>query len=277
MYTVIEKQTIAPSVKRIKIQAADIARKAAAGQFVMIMVEEKGERIPLTITDKDASAGTIDIIFQEVGYTTERLGEVSPGENLTAVLGPLGKPTEVKRYGTVVCVGGGIGTAEMLPVAGAMKQGNNEVIAIIGARTKSLILFEKEIRKICSELYVTTDDGSYGRKGVVVDVLRDLLTLPEGGKKIHLVYAVGPVAMMAGVAEVTRPCGIKTIVSLNPIMVDATGMCGSCRCMVAGEMKFACVDGPEFDGHQVDFDELNRRLQLFKEQEEQKKLLSRRI
>ncbi|MBL7130537.1 MAG: sulfide/dihydroorotate dehydrogenase-like FAD/NAD-binding protein [Candidatus Omnitrophica bacterium] len=265
MYKIIKKENLAESVKRIVVEAPFVAVNAKAGQFVMVMADENGERIPLTLADTDKAKGLISLIFQEVGFSTKKLGCLNQGDNIFSVLGPLGKATHVEKYGDVVCIGGGVGIAEILPVSKAFKDAGNKVIGIIGARSKELLILEEEMRRACNELFITTDDGSYERRGFVTDTLKDLI---EKVSKPALVYAIGPVPMMAKVAEVTKPYNIKIIVSLNPIMVDATGMCGSCRVTVAGQTKFGCVDGPEFDAHQVDFKELMQRLTLFKEQEE---------
>lgn len=248
-----------------------VSVNAKAGQFVVVMIEESGERIPLTLADTDKSKGLISLIFQEVGFTTKKLGLLNEGDTLFAVLGPLGKPTHSEKVGTVICIGGGVGIAEVYPVSRAFKEAGNHVIGIIGARSKELLILEEEMKKVCEELFVTTDDGSYGRKGFVTDVLKEQLDKIANAKDTNncLVYAIGPVPMMARVADVTRPYNVKTVVSLNPIMVDATGMCGSCRVTVAGETKFGCVDGPEFDAHQVDFKELTERLSFFKQQEQE--------
>jgi len=257
---------LAPENKLFEIMQPSIARKAVPGQFVVIIHSEKGERIPLTIADTNKVKGTITIIFQEVGKSTMELGTFKEGDRLQDVIGPLGKPTEIEHYGTVVCVGGGVGIAPLYPIAKALKEAGNKVIGILGARTENLLILEKEFKEITDELYITTDDGSYGRKGFVSDELNRLI---EEGYKITRVWAIGPAIMMKVVSEVTRPHNIKTIVSLNPIMVDGTGMCGCCRVEVGGETKFACVDGPEFDGHLVDFDLLMKRQAMYKKEEKQ--------
>jgi ferredoxin--NADP+ reductase len=263
MNTIIERIDLNPSVVRMIIEAHDIAHAARPGQFVAVMAQETGERIPLTIADSDSAAGTITLIFQKVGRTTERLAALRAGDSVAHILGPLGHPTPVDLVGTVVCVGGGVGVAEMYPVARAFKNAGNRVLCIIGARTKALLILEDLLRAVCDTISVTTDDGSAGRKGFVTEALKETLTqnLP------NLVYCIGPVLMMKAVSNLTQPYGIKTVVSLNPVMVDATGMCGSCRCKVAGKTVFGCVDGPDFDGHQVDFDALLKRLDMYKEQE----------
>ncbi|HOX55071.1 MAG: sulfide/dihydroorotate dehydrogenase-like FAD/NAD-binding protein [Candidatus Omnitrophica bacterium] len=265
MHSIRSKKILAPGINEIEIDAFEIAQKAKAGQFVIVIADEKGERIPLTLAGWNPKNGTIKLIFQEVGHSTKTLAQLKLGDNIHAILGPLGKPTEIKNVGTVVCIGGGVGIAEVYPVSRAFKNEGNEVIGIIGSRSKDLIFLEKEMKDTCDQLYVTTDDGSYGQKGLVTEVLNKLF---QAHKHIDVVYAIGPVPMMAAVAEYTRPLKIKTIVNLNPIMVDATGMCGACRVTVGGKTYFGCVDGPEFDGHLVDFKELRSRLNLFKEQEE---------
>lgn len=252
-----------PTIKKIVVEAPDVARNASCGQFGVVIADEKGERIPLTLADWDKEKGTITLIFQEVGFSTKKLGALEVGDKIAHILGPLGQPTEVKKIGTVICIGGGVGIAEVYPVSRAFKNARNKVIGIIGARSKDLLILEKEMKEVCDELYVATDDGSYGKKGFVTDILKEILQ-----HNSQLIYAIGPVPMMKAVSDTTRPFGIKTLVGLNPILVDATGMCGSCRCRVAGKTVFACVEGPEFDGHQVDFEELQKRLNLFKEQEE---------
>ena len=265
MYKIIEKQKLSDVVVKMVIEAPDVAAKRKAGQFIVLMTDEKGERIPLTLVDSDAEKGTITIIFQVVGKTTALLDDMSEGESLFTVLGPLGQPTEMKNFGTAVCVGGGVGIGVAYPVIKALAEAGNKVIPIIGARTKDILILEDEIRSISDELIVATDDGSYGVHGFVTNVLQDLI---DSGEKIDIVFAIGPVPMMKFLCEVTRPYGIKTIVSLNPIMVDATGMCGACRVSVGGETKFACVDGPEFDGHKVDFGLLMTRLKTYNNQEQ---------
>jgi len=264
MNIIISKKTIGPNVKQLIVSAPDIAKNAQPGQFVVLRVDKKGERIPLTIADKDPVQGTITLIFQEVGKTTRALGLLNVQESIADILGPLGRCTEITKSGTVLCVGGGVGVAEILPVARAFRQAGNRVIGIIGARTKDLLILENEMKEACEKLYVTTDDGSYGEKGFVSDVIRRLIA---DGIHIDEVYAIGPLPMMRVVSGVTKECNIKTVVSLNPIMVDGTGMCGACRVTVGDKTVFACVDGPEFDGHQVNWDELSARLSLFKSEE----------
>ncbi len=248
---------------RLEVVAPEIAKKAQPGQFVALMVKEEGERIPLTVVSKDLSRGTITLILQEAGLTTKLLGRLNIGESLFSLVGPLGHPTEIRKFGKVIIVGGGVGIAEILPVGEALKSAGNHVTTILGARSKSLLILEKELKAVSDEFYVATDDGSYGRKGFNADILTELLT--KG--KYDLVYAVGPIPMMRKVASITQPAGIKTLVSLNALMVDATGMCGCCRVSVAGETKFSCVDGPDFDAHKVDWDELIKRNKIYVEQE----------
>lgn len=256
MYKIIEKQKLSDTITKLVIESPLVAKKRKAGNFVMIRVIEGGERIPITIADSDIEKGTVTIIVQAIGKTTKMLCSLNAGENVLDFVGPLGEPTPIHNYGTVVCIGGGVGTAEVYPIAKALREAGNEVIGIIGARSKDLIILEKEMGEVCNKLYITTDDGSYSRKGFVSDQLLDLI---NNGTKIDGVYAIGPIPMMKVCANVTKPFGIKTYVSLNPIMIDGTGMCGGCRVTVGGKMKFACVDGPEFDAHEVDFEELIMR------------------
>jgi len=264
MYLITRKSILAPSITRFEIEAPFIARKRKAGNFVMIRVEEGGERIPLTIADSDAGAGTITIIVQAVGGTTKLLCSKEVGDALLDVVGPLGNPTPIKNHGTVACVGGGVGTAELYPIARALREAGNTVFSIIGARSRELVILEEELKEISGNVFVTTDDGSYARKGFVTDQLKDLLDRPSG---IKAVYAIGPLPMMKAVSKLTAGYGITTYVSLNTIMVDGTGMCGGCRVTINGEMKFACVDGPEFEGQQVDFDELMMRNRTYVDKE----------
>lgn len=270
MFKVIDKRILAKDVIRMVVDAPAVAKKAQPGQFVVVVIDEKGERIPLTLADWDSKLGTVTLIFQAVGFTTRRLGALNIADKIEHLLGPLGHPTEVKKFGTVVCIGGGVGVAEVYPVSRAFKEAGNRIIGIIGSRSKELLILEDEMRLICDELFITTDDGTYGSKGLVTDILKELLTVVE--KSTHtqypdLVYCIGPVLMMKAVSQLTKNYTVKTIVSLNPIMVDATGMCGACRCTVGGKTVFGCVDGPDFDGHSIDFDELAKRLKLFKDEE----------
>lgn len=264
MNEILEKVTLAEGIKFIKIKNPLIAQKAQPGQFVVIRLKEISERIPLTLQNFDRTAGTINIVFQEVGKSTNELGCVEIGDTIADVVGPLGKPTGIEKFGTVVCIGGGVGTPEVYPVARALKNAGNYVISIIGARNKSLLIMEQEMRYMSDELFITTDDGSYGQKGFVTDVLKGVL---EKNDKVVRVLAVGPVVMMKAVSEVTKPYKIKTLVSLNPIMLDGTGMCGVCRVEVDGKTKFACIDGPEFDGHLVNYDLLLQRLKIYLKEE----------
>ena len=252
------------SIKRFVIEAPRIARKQQPGQFVILRIHEQGERIPLTIESSDPANGTISVVVQAVGKTTHLLNSLQTGDFIADVVGPLGKPSEVATFGTVVVVGGGVGTAMAYPTAAALKRAGNRVISIIGARSKDLVILENEMRVVSDTLLVTTDDGSYGQKGLVTDRLRELI---EEGTPIDLVLAVGPVVMMRAVAELTRAPKIRTVVSLNPIMIDGTGMCGGCRVLVDGKSQFACVDGPEFDAHRVNFDVLVQRNAMYHEAE----------
>ncbi|MCL2506430.1 MAG: sulfide/dihydroorotate dehydrogenase-like FAD/NAD-binding protein [Endomicrobia bacterium] len=264
MFKIVFKEVMAHNVKSYIISAPDIAKNAKAGQFVMVRINDKGERVPLTIASADIANGTIRIIFQEAGKTTKQLGRLAEGDCIKDILGPLGIPTEIKKYGTVVAVAGGVGTAEVLPVINYLRAERNKIISIIGARNKDLILLENEINKNSDELIIATDDGSKGVKGFVTTALTDLI---KKGEKIDMVYAIGPVPMMKSVSNLTKEYSIPTFVSLNPIMVDGTGMCGACRVTVDGKTRFACVEGPEFDAHKIDWDELISRLSLFRELE----------
>ena len=256
MYHIIQTETLAPTVTKLTVEAPLIARKRKAGNFVIVRPTPTGERIPLTIVDSDPDKGTIVIIVQAIGKTTHIITEMVEGEYLMDVVGPLGEPTPVSDFGTVVCIGGGVGTAVIYPIAKALKEAGNRVISIIGARSRELVILEDEMAAVSDELIVTTDDGSHGKKGFVTDALQEVIA---GQGKPDAVYAIGPLPMMRAVANVTREPGIRTWVSLNPIMMDGTGMCGACRVTVGNKMKFACVDGPEFDAHEVNFDELIAR------------------
>lgn len=248
------------------LEAPEIAGKRQAGQFIVLKIDEKGERIPLTIVDSDAKAGTITIIFQIVGKTTDRLARMNAGEEIMDLQGPLGNPTEIENFGHVVCVGGGVGVGVVYPLAVALKAAGNRVTSIIGSRTKDLLILEDEMAKVSDKLIVTTDDGTCGLKGFVSQALQSII---DSGEKIDHVFAIGPVPMMRVTCDVTKPYKIPTVVSLNSIMVDATGMCGACRVSVGGKTKFTCVDGPEFNGHEVDFGLLTTRLRMYCEQEKQ--------
>ncbi|WP_296304055.1 sulfide/dihydroorotate dehydrogenase-like FAD/NAD-binding protein [uncultured Desulfovibrio sp.] len=262
---ILEKESLIPGrTSKLVLHAPQIARNARPGHFVMLRMNANGERIPLTIADTDPEKGTIVIVYLVMGKSTALLEDLKAGDSILDVCGPLGKPTHIEKNGTVVCVGGGTGIAAMHHIAKGHWRAGNRVVGVIGARTRDLLLFEKELSSFAHELLISTDDGSYGRKGLVTDLLRERL---ETDKDVFEVVAVGPVPMMAAVAETTRSFGVRTTVSLNPIMVDGIGMCGACRVTVGGKTKFACVDGPEFDGHQVDFAELRRRLGAFREQE----------
>lgn len=267
MYKIIKKVELSSGVKLFVMEARLISRKCLPGQFVILRIDEDGERVPLTIADFDREAGTITLIFQEVGDTTRQLGTLNEGDSILDLAGPLGTATEIENFGTVVCVGGGIGVAPLYPIARAYKQAGNKVISIIGARNADLLILEQEMAAVSDELIITTDDGSKGRKGLVIHPLEEILA----SQKIERVMAVGPVIMMKSVAAVTKPHGVHTLVSLNPIMVDGTGMCGGCRVSVGNKNKFACVDGPEFDGHEVDFDGLMARQRMYHDYERRSK------
>jgi ferredoxin--NADP+ reductase len=264
MFKILAKNVLADNIKRIEVHAPDIAKRAKAGQFVIVRVTDKGERVPLTVAGRNLKTESITLIFQENGKTTRLLGSLEPGTAVKDVLGPLGHPTEPLSGGTVVAIGGGVGVAEILPVSRMFRENGSKVIGIIGARNRDMVILENEMTDACDTLHVTTDDGSHVRKGFVTDVLKELL---QQDVKADMVYAIGPVPMMRAVCGVTKQFNIKTIVSLNPIMVDGTGMCGACRVTVNNETKFACVDGPEFDGHAVAWDELVMRLSVFSARE----------
>jgi len=261
LHKILQKREMAENtVCQFKVEALRIAHKAKPGQFVVLRVNETGERIPLTMAGTDPSAGTIDLIFQVVGKSTALLRTLNVGDSITDIIGPLGKPTHVENLGTVICVGGGTGVAVMYPITKAYKEAGNHVIAIIGSRTKSLLVLEDEMRAASHDLRVTTDDGSYGHHGFVTDVLRKIL---DEQKDVKLIVGIGPVPMMKFLCRMTKEYEVRTMVSLNPIMVDATGMCGACRVTVGGKTRFCCVDGPEFDGHEVDYDELVKRQRAY--------------
>ena len=265
MYKIEEKEVLAPSIKKIKVKAPLIAKKTQPGNFIILRIGEKGERIPLTVADYEPETGLITIIFQEVGYTTKKLGTLEVGDFIKDIVGPLGNSIQVEGYDRVVCIGGGSGTALLYPKVKALQEEGTEVITITGCRTKELIILEEELDQYSDELYICTDDGSYCHQGFVTDILEDLLNQDEN---IDLVIAIGPVPMMAAVADMTEPYQIKTIVSLNSLMIDGTGMCGGCRVTVDGETKFTCVDGPAFDAHKVDFKVLNNRLSYYDDEED---------
>ncbi len=268
MPTLLEIKEIAPAFKQYVVEIPEIARKHQAGQFVIILLHDHGERIPLTIADSDAEAGTITLVVQEVGKSTMEMGLMSEGDQIE-VVGPLGTPTHIENFGTCVCVGGGAGIAPLLPIARAMKKAGNEVISILGGRTKELVILRDEMTQASTEIIYTTDDGSFGAKGFVTNALDRLIE--ERGKP-DIVVAIGPAIMMKAVADMTRPLEISTVVSLNTIMIDGTGMCGGCRVSVGGESKFVCVDGPEFDAHTVDFDLMMKRQATFLPEEQAARL-----
>lgn len=266
MFKIIHAQFLAPGIKRFVIAAPRIARKQKPGQFVILRIYEEGERIPVTIENSAPANGTIAIVVQSAGKTTSLLNSLETGDSILDVVGPLGKPSEIRNYGTVVVVGGGVGTAMAYPTAAALKRAGNHVISVVGARNKELVILESEMRAVSDSLMITTDDGSYADKGFVTDKLRQLI---NDGTRIDLVVAVGPILMMKAVSELTRKQNIPTIVSLNPIMIDGTGMCGGCRVLIDGKSEFACVDGPEFDGHKVNFEVLMQRNAMYRPAEQQ--------
>lgn len=268
-FRIAAKSSLAPGVTRFEVEAPRVARRAKPGQFVIVRVDEQGERVPLTIAERHPDRGTIAIVFQAVGYSTRQMAGMEVGDSLADVLGPLGQPTDIKRYGRVVCVAGGLGIAFIFPEMVGFAEADNEIIAILGARSKDLLFYLDEIRALSAEMHICTDDGSMGRHGLVTDVLRGLL---EKGEHYDYCVATGPLPMMKATAALTKQWRLPTLVSLDPIMVDGTGMCGACRVTVGGEVKFACVDGPDFDGHLVDFDELAKRKRAFAEEEERCRL-----
>lgn len=265
MFPIVARQDFSADICLLQIAAPEIARKAHAGQFFILRIDERGERIPLTFADWDSTAGTVTTVFQKTGKSTHHLGTLQVGDVVQDMIGPLGWPSEVEHFGTVACVGGGVGIAPIYPITRALRQAGNRTIGIIGARNKDLLFWEDEMRQVCDELVVCTDDGSYKRKALVTEPLRELLD--ASSERIDRVVSVGPAIMLKFVARTTAPFQVKTIVSLNPIMVDGTGMCGSCRVEVGGHTQFACVDGPEFDGHQVDWDLLMTRQRIYLEDE----------
>ena len=265
MYKILARRDLVPNIHLFKIAAPKVAKKANAGQFVVVRIDETGERIPLTIADWDREEGSVTVVFMEVGTTTHRLALLKANDQIANFIGPLGLPTHIEKFGTVVCVAGGFAVATIFPIARALKEKGNQVIAIMGARNKDLIFWEDELRSVSDRLIVTTDDGSYARKGLVTEPLKELLE--AGG--VDRVIAIGPSIMMKFSAKTTEPFGVKTIVSLNPIMVDGTGMCGCCRVAVGEETRFACVDGPDFDAHLVDWDLLLARQRIYLDEEEQ--------
>ena len=262
-YKILSKKEICPNQYEITIDAPYVVRNAKAGQFIILRAEENGERIPLTIADVDKEKGILTFVFMAVGYTTKKLAALEVGEELVDLVGPLGKPTHIENYGTVVCVAGGYGAAPCYLIAKAFKEAGNKVYMIMGARTKELIFWQDKMKNACTELFITTDNGSLGIKGFGTTVLEDIMNR----EKVDYVIAVGPMPMMRAVANITKDSGIKTEASMNPIMVDGTGMCGACRLTVGGEVKFACVDGPDFDAHKIDFDEVINRTRIYKDEE----------
>ncbi len=263
-FPILKKENLAPKITLFEIKAPLVARKCKPGQFIIVRLDERGERIPLTIAEYNRAEGTITIVVQDVGKTTHQLSLKNEGDIIEDILGPLGVPAPIEKVGTVLCVGGGVGVALLYPEAKAYKEAKNRIISLIGAQSKKLLFFQDKMEAVSDKILYSTDDGSFGHHGFVTDLVRKIL---ESGEKVDLVIAIGPLAMMKAVAEITRPYKIKTIVSLNPIMVDGTGMCGGCRVRVGGEIKFACVEGPEFDAHLVDFDELMKRQKRFEEEE----------
>jgi ferredoxin--NADP+ reductase len=265
LYQILERQDLTPNIHLFKINAPSVAAKACAGQFIIIRQGENGERIPLTLADWNKRDGSVTVVFMEVGLTTKKLAQLQAGESITDFAGPLGLPTHIENYGKVVCVAGGFAVATIMPITRALKEAGNHVTTIMGARSQSLLFWEKEVGRYSDELIITTDDGSAGRKGLVTEPLRDILA--ASGNDVKRVIAIGPTVMMKFSSKTTEPFKVKTIVSLNPIMVDGTGMCGCCRVSVGGVTRFACVDGPDFDGHEVDWDELMARQRTYLEQE----------
>jgi len=268
MFKILGKKELASKVFYYLIEAADIARKALPGQFIILRLDDRGERIPITVSDSDSKQGTLSLYVQAVGKTSLEMSLMNEGDDILDIVGPLGNPSEIKRFGTVVLLGGGFGIAAIHPIARALTEAGNNTISMLGAQTKERVILEDEMRKVSTDVRIATDDGSYGIRGMVTEILRDML---EGGISIDRVIAIGPLAMMQSISVLTRSYKIKTLVSLNPIMIDGTGMCGACRVAVGGEMKFACVDGPEFDGHAVDFEGLLSRLNSYAPEEKESK------
>jgi ferredoxin--NADP+ reductase len=266
VFKIVKAEFLAPGIKRFVIEASRVARKQKPGQFVIVRLYEQGERIPLTIESSDPERGTISIVVQSAGKTTTLLNSLKTGDNILDIVGPLGKPSHVAKFGTVVVIGGGVGTAMAYPTAAAMKRAGNRVVSIVGARTKELVILESEMRQVSDALMLTTDDGSYADKGFVTDKLRQLI---DNGVRIDLVLAIGPIPMMRAVAQMAKKEGLHAIVSLNPIMIDGTGMCGGCRVLVDGKSQFACVDGPEFEADRVNFDVLVQRNSMYRNAEQQ--------
>jgi len=265
MYRILDREDLTSEIHLLKIEAPGVTKKAQAGQFIIVRIDEKGERIPLTIADWDGKEGSVTIVFMEVGTSTRKLASLNTGDSIVDFVGPLGRPTEIEQFGTVVCVAGGFAIATIMPIARTMRKAGNRVVSIMGFRTKNLVFWEERLSSVSDELIVTTDDGSYKRKGLVTEPLKELLQ----ETRIERVIAIGPTVMMKFCSLTTKPFGVKTIVSLNPIMVDGTGMCGCCRVSVGGETKFACVDGPDFDGHEVDWDLLMKRQRTYLDEEKE--------
>jgi len=268
MYHVVKKRLLATGIALLEVNAPAVAAKVEPGQFVIVRVDELSERIPLTVMDFDREKGTITIVVQDVGYSSAIITRMNEGDQFQDFVGPLGVASEIENYGTVVCIGGGLGIAPIYPIARALKEAGNHVISVLGSRSADLLILEDEMRAVSSEVVVATNDGSQGVKGFVTDGLAEVLAQ---GHQVKTIWAIGPMIMMKAVVDYTRPLGIKTIVSMNPIMVDGTGMCGACRISVGNETKFACVDGPEFDGHLVDFDLAMKRLAFYKDEENRAK------
>ncbi|MGI6119002.1 MAG: sulfide/dihydroorotate dehydrogenase-like FAD/NAD-binding protein [Desulfosporosinus sp.] len=264
MYRVVKKRQLSPAVVLLEIAAPAVAAKVEPGQFVIVRVDELGERIPLTVMNFDREKGIVTLVVQEVGYTSALINRMNEGDEFLDFVGPLGVPSDIKNHGTVVCIGGGLGIAPLYPIARALKDIGNYVISILGSRSADLLILEEEMRAVSNEVIIATNDGSKGMKGFVTDGLAQVL---DQGHQVKVIWAIGPMVMMKAVVDYTRPKGIKTIVSMNPIMVDGTGMCGACRISVGDETRFACVDGPEFDGHLVDFDLAMKRLNFYKDEE----------
>ncbi len=267
MYEIISTRELVPEIFETVVKAPEMARKAKAGEFLIVMADEKGERIPLTIADFDREQGTITIVFMTIGTSTYKLSKMKAGDSYYAFVGPLGHASVIEDHGTVVCVAGGVGTAPIYPIARALKEAGNKIITIQGARSKELIFWEEKMASVSDEHIIMTDDGTYGKKGLVTEPLKEVLE--RDGDKVGIIYAIGPIPMMKFSALTTKPFGNKTLVSLNSIMVDGTGMCGGCRCQVKGETKFTCVDGPEFDGHDVDWDLLGSRQRIYLDMEKE--------
>lgn len=271
MYKIVAKRELGPKINLIEIAAKEVAEKAKPGQFVILRLDEKGERIPLTVVSREVKKGTVTVVFHEVGNTTKKLGSMKEGDFVSDVVGPLGNPAEIEKYGRVLCVGGGVWVAPLHFEALALRKKGNQLVTVVGARTKDNLIFEKQMKEISDEFYVATDDGSKGHKGLTF--LKDLLKT----QKIDRVIVMGPVVMMQTVAEITRPYGLKTMVTLAPIMLDGMGMCGACRVSVGGQTRFGCMDGPEFDGHLVDFEQLIRRQRLYLPEERMSSMLREKL